>query len=150
MKIRANASASNPPTRTETAAPKPRGNSSPVPRRLGPPGPSQVGRLASAVREPGKQSSADAQAALVKAKIDVGWGNGLFIRGQGSGLRWDKGEPLACVDGSTWVWANAQVREKVEFKLLLNDQVWSDGPNLVVEPGKRIEVRPSFANQAAR
>jgi hypothetical protein len=106
-------------------------------------------RPASVALERGKPSAPDAQSALIKAKIDVGWGNALFIRGQGSGLRWDKGQPLLCVDGSTWVWANAQVREKIEFKLLLNDQIWAGGANLVVEPGQHVEVTPSFASHAA-
>jgi hypothetical protein len=150
MKIRPNASTPNPTTRTEAAPRKQRGNGSPAPRRLAPPGLSEVGLLPPAMLQPGKPSARDAQAALIKAKIDVGWGNAVFIRGQGNGLRWDKGEPLLCTDGSTWVWANGQVREKVEFKLLLNDQVWSGGPNVVVEPGRRIEVTPSFANHAAR
>jgi hypothetical protein len=149
MKMRQHASTSNPPTRTEASAPRRRGVGSPAPRRLAPPGLSQASRPGSATHEPRPPSTPDAQAALIKARIDVGWGNALFIRGQGSGLRWDKGEPLVCVDGSTWVWANTQVREKVEFKLLLNDQVWSGGPNLVVEPGRRIEVTPSFDGHAA-
>jgi hypothetical protein len=148
MKIRQNASTTNQLTRTEAATPKPRAISSPAPRRLGPSGQSQGGRPAAAIRGPGKQSSPEENSALIKARIDVGWGNALFIRGQGCGLRWDKGQPLICADGSTWVWANGQVREKVEFKLLLNDQVWSDGPNLVVEPGRRIEVTPSFTGHA--
>jgi hypothetical protein len=34
---------------------------------------------------------------VVEARIDVGLGNALFIRGQGDGLNWDQGQPLACV-----------------------------------------------------
>src|SRR5262245_57692064 len=59
----------------------------------------------------------------IEAKIDVGWGNALYIRGQGGGLTWDKGVPLTCFNGSSWVWFSS-VSDKVIFKLLLNDQIW--------------------------
>ena len=80
----------------------------------------------------------------VAAKVDVGFGNALFIRGEGDGLSWDKGTPLQCVDGSTWVWSTKRAKGKVVFKLLVNDQVWSQGQDLVVEAGKQAEVVPVF------
>ena len=81
---------------------------------------------------------------MIKAKVDVGLGNKLFIRGQGSGLNWFKGLPLNCVDPTTWVWSTNQMCEKVVFKLLLNDQVWAKGEDVVVEAGRTIEVVPFF------
>ena len=39
---------------------------------------------------------------VIEAKIDVGFGNKLFARGQGAGLSWDHGIPLECVDSQTW------------------------------------------------
>jgi hypothetical protein len=107
-------------------------------------------RPAAASRQASKKPIANELVTLVKARIDVGLGNALFIRGQGNGLRWDKGQPLKCLAASTWIWSTNQAREKVEFKLLLNDQVWSEGANLVIEPGRQIEVTPSFACGAAR
>ena len=95
------------------------------------------------------KSKAPAQTGLsqtitqIKAKIDAGWGNALFIRGNGSGLNWDKGAPLTCVDGSSWVW-QSPATDKVTFKLLLNDEIWSEGQDLVAEPGGKIELRPIF------
>jgi hypothetical protein len=88
--------------------------------------------------------STTAQMTVVQAKIDVGFGNSLFVRGQGSGLSWDKGLPLSCIDGSAWVWSTKQAKDKVVFKLLLNDQVWAKGEDVVVEAGKEIEVVPVF------
>ena len=81
---------------------------------------------------------------LVEAKIDIGFGNALFIRGQGDGLSWDKGQPLNCVDASTWTWSAKRVQDKVVFKLLLNDQIWCQGDDLVVEAGRKIAVTPGF------
>ena len=80
----------------------------------------------------------------VEARIDVGWGNALFIRGEGLGLSWDRGTPMACVDGSTWVWITTGAADRLRFKLLINDQLWAGGDDLGVEPGARIEVSPAF------
>jgi hypothetical protein len=80
----------------------------------------------------------------VAAKIDVGFGNALFIRGQGPGLSWETGTPLKCRDGSIWVWSADNGKEKIEFKLLLNDQVWAEGDNITIAAGEKIEVVPRF------
>ena len=79
----------------------------------------------------------------IAAKIDVGFGNNLFVRGQGAGLSWERGTPLTCVGGDTWQW-QAKAGEKIAFKLLLNDAVWAQGDDVVVTPGKRVEVAPTF------
>ena len=81
---------------------------------------------------------------VVEAKVDVGFGNALFIRGKGAGLSWERGQPLNCINGTTWVWASEEANDNAVFKLLLNDQVWSQGGDLVVEPGKVIAVAPAF------
>lgn len=82
-------------------------------------------------------------ATTIEAKIDVGFGNKLFVRGQGGGLSWDHGTPLKCVDPQTWQWSG-EVNDAVKFKLLLNDTVWAQGEDLVATPGKRVEICPSF------
>jgi hypothetical protein len=80
----------------------------------------------------------------IDVKIDVGFGNAVFLRGQGSGLTWEHGVPLACVDGSTWRWSQT-VASPITFKVLINDKVWSAGDDLVVTPGQKLEVAPCFA-----
>jgi hypothetical protein len=80
----------------------------------------------------------------VTAKIDVGFGNALFIRGEGAGLSWDKGQPLNCEDGSMWIWSSQGVKHPVAFKLLVNDQLWCRGENTQVAPGRQVEVAPAF------
>jgi len=81
--------------------------------------------------------------ATIEAKIDVGFGNTLFLRGEGSGLTWEQGIPLNCVDGSTWQWSGP-VEEKLKIKLLLNDAVWAQGEDLVVAPGEKLKISPAF------
>lgn len=79
----------------------------------------------------------------IEAKIDVGFGNNLFLRGQGPGLSWDRGIPLTCVDGKTWQWS-ANAEDKLTFKLLLNDTVWAKGADLVAAPGQKVQIAPAF------
>jgi hypothetical protein len=80
----------------------------------------------------------------IRANIDVGFGNTLFIRGQGDGLSWDKGMPLECVAPSTWVWSTTEAQETVVFKLLLNDEVWAQGQDWSVAGGGSLELTPVF------
>jgi hypothetical protein len=80
----------------------------------------------------------------IAARVELGKDNALYIRGHGEGLRWDRGQPLACVERATWVWSASPAHEKVEFHILLDDQIWARGDNLVVEPGRMIELRPDF------
>jgi hypothetical protein len=79
----------------------------------------------------------------IEAKIDVGFGNRLFLRGQGEGLSWDRGTPLECVDSQTWRLV-VPSKDKLQFKLLINDNVWAKGEDVVVTPGKRVELVPAF------
>lgn len=83
------------------------------------------------------------QPVTIEAKIDVGFGNTLYLRGEGAGLSWTQGVPLTCVDGKTWKWTGAGT-EKLKFKLLINDQIWSQGEDLVASPGQKLEISPAF------
>lgn len=80
----------------------------------------------------------------VAVKVDIGFGNTLFIRGEGEGLSWNVGQPLDCIDGSTWVWSRRPATEPVTFKLLINDQLWCRGENLHAAPGAQAQFVPSF------
>jgi hypothetical protein len=94
-----------------------------------------------AVSKPASQKPASAT--TIEAKIDVGFGNQLFVRGQGAGLSWDRGIPLECVDSRTWRLV-VPAKEKIQIKLLINDNVWAKGEDVVVTPGKRVELVPAF------
>lgn len=80
----------------------------------------------------------------IEVKTDVGFGNAVFLRGQGGGLNWEHGVALSCVDGKTWRWSGT-VKEPVTFKPLINDKIWSAGNDLTVKPGQRLEVKPNFS-----
>src|ERR1041385_1806488 len=69
-------------------------------------------------------TTGSSKAVTIEAKIDVCFGNALYLRGEGEGLSWTQGIPLTCVDSSTWKWSG-ETSDKVKFKLLLNDTVWA-------------------------
>jgi hypothetical protein len=90
-------------------------------------------------------SSAREPLTIVEAELEVGQGNALFIRGEGEGLSWSKGQPLSRFDGSRWIWSSHSSGDKVVFKLLLNDSIWAQGEDIVVRAGRRVELSPVFS-----
>ena len=80
----------------------------------------------------------------IHAQIDVGFGNTLYIRGEGSGLSWDKGVVMDCVADDRWVITLSDAVTPVTFKFLLNDITWCVGNDYVVAAGDTITLVPSF------
>jgi len=81
----------------------------------------------------------------VTARVDVGFGNDLFIRGEGADLSWDKGTLMDNVSPYEWVWKTTRAKSDVEFKFLINDEQWADGDNLSVSPGGASISTPTFS-----
>jgi hypothetical protein len=79
----------------------------------------------------------------ITAKINVGFGNALFIRGSGP-LSWNNGLLLDCVADDKWSITVGALTEPLSFKFLLNDETWSAGPDFVVGPGQSVTVVPVF------
>lgn len=80
----------------------------------------------------------------ISASIDVGFGNALYLRGEGPGLSWDKGVKLACVANDKWTIVLGESARPYVFKFLLNDEVWSTGEDFTADPGVSITLTPSF------
>lgn len=80
----------------------------------------------------------------ITAKVDVGFGNALYIRGDGAGLSWNKGSLLDCVSNDTWSIVLPSVDKPLAFKLVLNDEVWSAGEDYNAAPGDTVTVTPAF------
>jgi hypothetical protein len=135
--------------RISTIAPKVKDTSTPAPQSFAPlaatpPAPAPKTVAVEDKRAPGQKSVVSApKATTIEAKIDVGFGNRLYLRGQGPGLSWERGVPCECVNRNTWRWT-APAAEKLTFKLLLNDSVWARGADLVIRPGEKVEVVPAF------
>jgi hypothetical protein len=79
----------------------------------------------------------------ITAKVDVGFGNTLFIRGDGASLSWERGTPLVNEAIDKWsvvLW----VEKPLAFKFLLNDTAWCAGDDYQAAPGDTVTVTPIF------
>ncbi len=83
-------------------------------------------------------------ATFISAKTDIGFGNHLYIRGEGPGLTWEHGVAMDCVGTSLWTTTVKNAAAPVVFKLLVNDLSWSTGNDFVAEPGQSFTVQPEF------
>lgn len=81
---------------------------------------------------------------VITARIDIGFGNALYVRGEGPGLSWDRGVPLNCMTDDEWTISLPESAQPVIFKFLVNDLTWSAGPDYVTAPGRVIELVPTF------
>lgn len=81
---------------------------------------------------------------IITSQIDVGFGNQLFIRGEGAGLTWNSGLQMECAFDDQWTIKLTPAYGPVTFKFLLNDLNWSDGENYIAHPGSASVLTPSF------
>ncbi len=84
------------------------------------------------------------QPTVIQANIDVGFGNTLYIRGEGPGLNWDRGQTLDCLKDDLWSFTISAAAKPIIFKFLINDETWCTGDDYVVEPGNKITLVPAF------
>jgi hypothetical protein len=81
---------------------------------------------------------------VISARIDIGFGNALHLRGDGPGLSWNQGVPLACVADDVWAITLPAGTRPVVFKFLVNDLTWSSGPDYIVASGEKVVLVPTF------
>ena len=93
---------------------------------------------------PSKKPAAQPTRTTIEAKIDVGFGNALYIRGEGPGLSWDRGLVMDCVADAQWVVTISDAVGPIVFKFLVNDITWCVGTDYSVEPGASITLEPTF------
>lgn len=80
----------------------------------------------------------------ISAKIDVGYGNALFLRGEGPGLSWDRGLAMECVQDDLWRIVLPESARAYTFKFLINDLTWSAGPDFTAACGTSVTLTPEF------
>jgi len=88
--------------------------------------------------------AASAVVTKITARVDVGFGNSLFIRGEGTGLSWDKGLPMQCVGDDVWQTLLGESARGYTFKFLVNDATWNLGPDLTTAAGASVTITPEF------
>lgn len=81
---------------------------------------------------------------VISARVDVGFGNALFLRGEGPGLSWDLGVPLECVAADLWRIILPESQRGFTCKFLVNDLSWNTGPDYVVAAGESVTFSPKF------
>lgn len=95
-------------------------------------------------KKPASPAKRAKKSATILAKADIGFGNQMFIRGEGPGLSWDHGALMECKDANQWHWSTEDAEESFAFKVLINDQLWAHGENDTVEPGQTKTIQPTF------
>jgi hypothetical protein len=91
-----------------------------------------------------KATATEPPATFITARIDIGFGNHLYVRGTGPGLSWDRGVAMDCVGTGLWTTTVKFAKAPVTFKFLVNDLSWSSGEDFVVEPGQSLTISPGF------
>lgn len=81
----------------------------------------------------------------VVVHCDVGFNNGVFIRGNGANLSWDKGIMLQNIRPDEWVWETDQLFHSCEFKVLINDAKYEQGNNHTLTCKNSVEYTPCFS-----
>lgn len=93
---------------------------------------------------PEEASASSDGATRLLATAYIGIGNKLFIRGEGPGLSWDRGVPMQFVSIGKWGWATHDAATPVRCTLYKNDETAALTGEVVLEPGKHVEVTALF------
>ena len=99
------------------------------------------------VAAPAKKKSAvtsPSPATFITAKSNIGFGNHLYVRGEGPGLNWNHGIAMDCTGSDLWTSTIKGATIPVIFKVLINDTTWSTGNDFVAEPGQSVTITPTF------
>jgi hypothetical protein len=85
-----------------------------------------------------------ANVTTIVAKVDVGFGNTLFLRGTGPDLSWDKGVEMTNTGSDEWTWTTSKASSEFFAKVLINDVIWSGDPDTLVKAGEKTVIKASF------
>ena len=80
----------------------------------------------------------------IAARVDVGFGNNLYIRGDGAGLSWDVGILMRNLSPYEWAWETKTADKPIEYKLLINDEIWANGENQFAQSDETSITAPTF------
>ena len=80
-----------------------------------------------AQKAPAKQKAVAKKKTVITARIDIAFGNTLYLRGEGPGLSWDAGVPMNSIGADEWSITLPDSKSQVIFKFLVNDISWNTG-----------------------
>ena len=102
-------------------------------------------KTAAQKKTPAKKPAASKRSkTVIEAKIDIGFGNLLYIRGDAPGLSWRSGIPMDCKGADSWSVSMSDTNSAFEYKVLINDIHWAVGENNIAQPGVTSTTEPSF------
>ncbi len=102
-------------------------------------------KTAAQKKKPAKKPAASTRSkTVIEAKIDIGFGNLLYIRGDAPGLSWRRGVPMDCKGTDSWSVSMSDTNSAFEYKVLINDIHWAVGGNNIAQPGVTSTTEPSF------
>jgi hypothetical protein len=102
-------------------------------------------KTAAQKKTPAKKPAASKRSkTVIEAKIDIGFGNLLYIRGDAPGLSWRSGIPMDCKGADSWSVSMSDTKSAFEYKVLINDIHWAVGRNNTAQPGMTSTTEPTF------
>ena len=84
------------------------------------------------------------QPATVVAKIIIGIGNKVHVRGEGPGLSWDEGVPMSFLEIGKWSWTPSDKSIPLVIQLYKNDEEPDTNGRIELDPGENVEISPKF------
>ncbi len=133
------------PAKTEAAKPTPAKPTPAKAKEEKPAAPAKAKSTKAAPKVSATENRAGSVVTVVVAKYDVGYGSNLYIRGDSAGLGWETGTLMKNVENDVWVWTTNEALEgSVEFKFLINDEVWCTGENMSAPAGETTTLYPTF------
>lgn len=93
---------------------------------------------------PVKTAAVKAVVTTISARVDVGFGNTLFVRGEGPGLSWDQGVAMTNLGSDLWQLQLGGSARPFVFKFLVNDTTWSTGADFSLTSGSSEAFSPQF------
>ncbi len=103
-----------------------------------------VSKAPAAKKPPVQQKAASRAVTRIIAKVDIGYGNDLYLRGEGAELSWTQGVLMVNTAGDEWLWTTENASGPLTFKFLINDEIWSAGDNQIVAVGDASNSTPVF------
>jgi len=116
----------------------------PAPKKVAAKPAAKVAPAKKAAAPAAKKSVAAEPSTFISAQIDIGFGNHLYLRGEGPGLSWDHGVAMDNTGSNLWTASLKGAKLPVIFKVLVNDLTWNTGADYSVNAGKSITVHPAF------
>lgn len=94
--------------------------------------------------KPAPKATPAASVTTIVAKVDVGFGNTLYLRGTGPGLSWEKGVEMTNAGADEWTWSTNKASKTFLAKVLINDSIWSGDPDATIVPGTKTVIQATF------